>query len=432
MVYSVCLFFEEKTSMKTKHRSKPASHLRPSPRLSGSESQPEGSASIFGSEEKRLILLIRLLAVFVLLCLGFSWKLWISSRLYPLVPLFGLIPAFPYPFDYLFLALFSGLLLALVIQPRSKMWVGLIVAAFTILFLQDQSRIWPSFYHFFFCFLLLLTYRRDADEEEAHRLLTGFRFILAAVYFWGGVQKLNTHFFTEEFPWFLRPLTDLLPFDIPYLPALGIFAALFEVLFAIGFLTKRFRAIALYEALLMHALIFFLIGPFRNDWNNSAWIWGQTMAAQAWLLFYKAPPFAFKKMFAAPRFYNLPQALAVLFIGILPLLNNVNRWDAALSFNVYTGNVSHGQIRMHPDVAPRLPAELSPFVTERDGWAVLDLNAWTLREFNANPYPEKRIFKAVLDTICSHMPDRSVRLFLTEKSGWFFPKSTHQYGCGEI
>jgi hypothetical protein len=110
----------------------------------------------------------------------------------------------------------------------------------------------------------------------------------------------------------------------------------------------------------------------------------------------------------------------------------VNRWDSALSFNVYTGNVSHGQIRMHPDVAPRLPAELSPFVTERDGWAVLDLNAWTLREFNANPYPEKRIFKAVLDTICSHVPDRSVRLFLTEKSGWFFPKSTHQYGCGEI
>jgi hypothetical protein len=36
------------------------------------------------------------------------------------------------------------------------------------------------------------------------------------------------------------------------------------------------------------------------------------------------------------------------------------------------------------------------------------------------------------DTICSHVPDRSVRLFLTEKSGWFFPKSTHQYGCGEI
>lgn len=137
-------------------------------------------------------------------------------------------------------------------------------------------------------------------------------------------------------------------------------------------------------------------------------------------------------MFGAPRLYNLPQALALLLIGILPVLNDVNRWESALSFNVYTGNVTHGQIRMHPEAAPRLPAELSPFVTEREGWAVLDLNAWTMHEFTANPYPEKRVFKAVLGTICSHLPDKSVHLFLTEKSGWFFPKSVHQYGCGEM
>ncbi len=418
--------------MKTRPRPEPAPSLRSSPGQRGMGSQPEGPASLFESEERRLILFIRLLAVFVLLCLGFSWKLWISTRLYPLVPLFGLIPAFPSPFDYLFLALFAALLLAAVIRPRSKIGAGLIVAAFTLLFLQDQSRLWPSFYQFFFFFLLLLTYRRDAGEEEAHRILAGARFIMAAVYFWGGVQKLNTHFFHEEFPWFLRPLTDLLPFEIPSLPAIGVFAALFEVLFGIGLLTKRFRTFALYDAMLMHGLIFFLIGPFRNDWNDSAWIWGQTMAVMVWVLFYKAPPFELKKMFEVPRFYRIPQALAILFIGILPLLNNVNRWDSALSFNIYTGNVSHGQIRMHPDVAPRLPDALSAFVTQQDGWAVLDLNAWTMHEFNANPYPEKRIFKAVLGTICSHVPDRSVRLFLTEKSGWFFPKSTHRYGCGEM
>lgn len=101
------------------------------------------------------------------------------------------------------------------------------------------------------------------------------------------------------------------------MPAVGIFASVFEVLFGLG-------TVALYEA----------------------------MAVQTWLLFYKAPPFEFKKMFGAPRLYNLPQALAVLFIGILPLLNNVNRWDSALSYNIYTGNVSHGQIRMHPDWRP--------------------------------------------------------------------------------
>ncbi|MBI3803085.1 MAG: hypothetical protein HY282_04915 [Nitrospirae bacterium] len=405
--------------------------LRSSPR-GGERSAPERPGSIFTSEQKRLTVSIRLLAVFVLLCLGFSWKLWVSTRLYPLVPLFKLIPAFPYPFDYLFLALFSALLLALVIWPRSKILVRLIVAAFTLFFLQDQSRLWPSFYEFFFLFLLLLTDRNDAGEDEARRILDGFRFIIAAIYFWGGVQKLNPHFFNEEFPWFVQPLTHLLPFDIPYLPALGVFAAVFEVLFGIGLLTKRFRVIALYDAILMHVLIFFCIGPIRNDWNDSAWIWGQTMAVLVWVLFYKAPPFSFKKMFDAPPLYNLPQAGALLFIGILPLFNNVNRWDSALSFNVYTGNVDYAQIRMQPEAARKLPAALSRFVTEREGEALLNLNAWTMHEFNANPYPEKRVFKAVLGTICSYVPDNSVYLLLHEKSGWFFPKRSHLYHCGEM
>ena len=402
------------------------------PRLSGAEFPPERPAPIFGSEEKRLILITRLLALFVLLCLGFSWKLWISTRLYPLVPLFGLVPPFPYPFDYLFLALFSAFLLALIVRPRSKMWIGLIVAAFTLLFMQDQSRIWPSFYEFFFLFLLLLAHRSEGGEEEARRIVIGMQFVVAAVYFWGGVQKLNPHFFYEEFPWFLRPLTDLLPFSLPYLPAIGAFAALFEVLFGIGLLTKRFRTFALYDALLMHLLIFFCIGPIRNNWNDSAWIWGATMAVQVGVLFYKAPPFEFKKMWGASFLYSAPQALAVLLIGILPLLNNVNLWDSALSFNVYTGNVTYGQIGVKPDAVPQLPPELSPFVTERNGWAVLDINAWTLHEFNANPYPEKRIFRAVFVTVCSRLPEKSAQLFLREKSGWFFPKSSHLYGCGEL
>jgi hypothetical protein len=392
---------------------------------------PDPFRHIVESEEKRLVILTRLLAGFVLLCIAFSWKLWISSRLYPLVPLGGLVPAFAFPFDYIVLALFAAVLIGLIFRPRSQLLVGLAVAAFAILFLQDQSRAWPSFYQFFFLFLLLLTHRRVAGEDDAHRVLAGMRFVVAAVYFWGGIQKMNPRFFNEEFPWFIEPLTDLLWFDVPYLPAVGVFAALFEVLFGIGLLTKRFRTFALYDAILMHALILVCIGPLRGDWNNSAWIWGQTMAVQVWVLFYKAPAFEFKSMFSDSLLRNVPQALTVAFLGVLPLLNNVNRWDSALSYNIYTGNVSYAEIYLSPAAARRLPDELSAFVTERDGVSRLDLNAWTMLEFNANPYPEPRIFKAVLGTVCSQVPDGSVELVLYEKSGWFIPQATHRYGCGK-
>ena len=46
-------------------------------------------------EQGRLELVVRALAVSVLACLAFSWKLWLSSRLYPLTPAFGLVPPFP-------------------------------------------------------------------------------------------------------------------------------------------------------------------------------------------------------------------------------------------------------------------------------------------------------------------------------------------------
>jgi hypothetical protein len=403
----------------------------PAPRLSLVGAQPKEPAAMVESAEKRLILFTRLLAVFVLLCLALSWKLWLSSRLYPLVPVLGLIPAFPYPFDYVVLGSFCAALVALVVRPRSKILNGGILAAFTLLFLQDQSRVWPSFYQFFFVFLIVFTYRRENSEADAERILAGIRFILAAVYFWGGVQKLTPQFFYSEFPWFLRPLTGVLPVDIPYLPAIGVFAAVFETLFGIGLLTKRFRTIALYEAMLMHALIFFLIGPIRHDWNNSSWMWSVAMAVQAWVAFYKAPAFEFRTMFGAGLRSSVPQGLAIIFIGILPVLNNVNRWDSALSFNVYTGNVAYAQLRLSPQGARHLPPELSAYVTERDGWAMLDITAWTEQEFNANPYPEERIFKAVLGRICSHVPDKSVELLVHRKSGWFIPAATHRYGCGE-
>ena len=146
-------------------------------------------------------------------------------------------------------------------------------------------------------------------------------------------------------------------------------------------------------------------------------MWGLAVAAQTWVLFFKAPVFDFRTMFGAPWFCNIPQALAVVLIGILPVLNNVNRWDSALSFNVYTGNVNYAEIVMRLDVVDQLPAELVPFVSVYPEFkiAVLNLNAWTLSEFNANPYPEKRIFKAVLRKVCAYLPDDFRLAFLPGK-----------------
>ena len=387
--------------------------------------------SALDSEEKRLALFARLLALSVLLCMGFCPKLWISSRLYPLVPLLDFVAPFPYPLDYIFIALVCAALLGVVLRPGSRVAILGVLAGFAVLFLQDRGRMWPSFYEFFFLFLLLGACK-GGGEAQAQHVLAGARFVMAAVYFWSGFQKLNTRFYYETFPWFIEPLTDRLPFDVALPPVIGLAGAVLEALFGLGLLTRRFRALSLCEAMLMHVLIFFLIGPFRGNWNNSAWAWSAVTAALVWVLFYKAPAFRFGDMFAAAPLCSAAQALAAVFIGLLPLLNNVNRWDSALSFNIYTGNVNTAYIRMRIDAARNLPAELAPFVSERYGLAELDIGAWTAHEFNAHPIGEEAVMKAVLRVVCSYAPDTSVNLVLKEKSGWFGTGSVKVHACERL
>jgi hypothetical protein len=386
----------------------------------------------FATEERRLSLAVRVVAGSFLLCLGLSWQLWISERLYPLVPLGGILPPLPYPLDRSALALLVGLLLAIVARPRATWLVVAVVLLQAALFAQDQSRLWPSFYEFFVLLTLLLGWRPGDGEAAASPVLAGMRFVVAAIYFWGGVQKLTPHFFHEEFPWFIRPLADALPFDVPFVPALAAAAASSEALVGIGLLTRRFRRLALGEALAMHAIIFVCIGPIRGNWNDAAWMWSLATAVLAWVLFVDAPAFSLRSMFAAPPRRIVPQVLAVIMIGLAPLLNNVNRWDSALSFNVYTGNVTTAVIVMPVAAAALLPAELSPHVTIDGAAAVLDVNAWAMREFNGGAYPETRVFRAIFRTVCGLVPDASLRLVVVEKAGWFFPKSRRLLACGEL
>lgn len=390
-----------------------------------------GMISPFPSEQARLRAVVRALAVAVLLCLACSWRLWLSTRPYPLVPAFGIVPRFPWPFDALALTLLVGLLAGLVVRPLSRPLAGVVVGLFVVLFAQDQSRLWPSFYEFFLLALMPLAHRPDRGEPEAARTLDGMRFVVAAAYFWGGIQKLTPHFFHEEFPWFIQPLTDRLPGPVPGLPLLGAAAAAFEALFGIGLLTRRFRGIALCDALVMHAVVLVCIGPLRGGWNDGAWMWSLTSATLAWLLFRSAPPFSARTMLSATPPHGLPQAAAAVLVGLMPLFNNVNRWDSALSFNVYTGNVSVAHVIMPAGSAARLPRAIAAHVVSADDREILDLDAWSMAEFNANTYPEARIFRALFAEICRRLPEATIRLVIVEKASWLAPKRARVIECGE-
>jgi hypothetical protein len=383
-----------------------------------------------GSPDNRLAAVVRVVAAGMLFCMAFSGSLWLSTRLYPLTPAFGLVPPFPWPLDALAAAVLVGLLCVVLIRPLAWPPVAAVVIVLVVLFAQDQSRQWPSFYTFSLLFVLAAGLDRHGGPNAAERTLTGMRFAVAAIYFWGGVHKLTPHFFTEEFPWFIEPLTAVLPIPATWLPTLGVAAAIFEVAFAIGLLTRRFRRFALWEAIAMHAVVFACIGPIRGHWNDSAWAWSLTMAAVVWVLFHAAPSFDAALMLAGPMKRLAPQAAVVVLVGVMPLLNGINRWDSALSFNVYSGNQSAALVVLQPEAVDSLPPAVAAHVTRGDVSAVLDLNAWAMGEFNAGVYPENRVFRRLFAQICDWVGPEAARLVVVEKATWFAPKATTSHDCG--
>src|SRR6266705_5219328 len=114
-----------------------------------------------------------------------SWRLWISSRQFPLVPVITNLPTVPFPLDYIWFGLLPGLLLAICIraQPRELVIAFLVLAGLLSLF--DQMRWQPWFYQYFFMLAALGFYAWKKPETKNNRVaLDCCALIVVCIYFW--------------------------------------------------------------------------------------------------------------------------------------------------------------------------------------------------------------------------------------------------------
>jgi hypothetical protein len=128
-----------------------------------------------------------------------SPKLWLSSRLYPLTPVWSGLHPIPPPFDWVLYGALLVSVAAAAVWPRAvATFLGL--AAAMVAF--DQSRLQPWLYQYSF---MLLALGFGGDPKNVCRL------IMASVYFWSGVQKLNGGFVDDAFPWLVGPFHGWIP-----------------------------------------------------------------------------------------------------------------------------------------------------------------------------------------------------------------------------
>lgn len=383
------------------------------------------------STDRRLIWLKLTLAVAAGLGFVLSWRLWISSRRFPLVPVIAKLPAVPFPLDYIWFALLLGLLVAICIraQPQKIIVAFLVLAGLLCLF--DQMRWQPWFYQYFFMFAALGFYAwKEPGVKNNRAALNLCALIVVCIYFWSGVQKLNAGFINEVWPGMSEPLLRFVPGGLKSFPPFtALIIPLLEISIGLGLLTRRFRSASVILAIATHAVILALL--ISEGENTVVWPWNIAMGFMVMILFWQNRDTSVGQILVPKRAFH---ALVLLLFGVLPSLSLMGLWDSYLSSALYSGNNYRGVIYITQPVMDRLPVALHQYVWTDVQPMFLDTTLWAYGELNVPVYPEPRVFRRLTEQVCRYAELPSdVQLGLREKPNPFTGvRETRYYDCNHL
>lgn len=280
--------------------------------------------------------------------------LWLNTRDYPVVPIASWWPQLPPSAGMVFLGLLFIMLVGAMWRYRAAT-LGFLAGSL-FLYFGDQNRGQPWFYLYWVLLGFLL-----AKEKTA---LASARCVVALVYLWAGVQKLNATFFAVMPNWFASPAQD---WGLPEFMVAGLRGAIWltpflEIFIGVGVWFSRTRRWAVGMALLMHGASLLFLGPLGHNVNVVVWPWNLAMAALVWVLFGGRSNSDRRETFRTLRLAPVV-AVGLAVFALLPVLSYSGRWDSYFSFSLYSANLARADVYLTESFRDRLPPERRRFVS---------------------------------------------------------------------
>lgn len=391
--------------------------------------------------QKRLKLLRIIICLAFVAGICFSHELWFPvSRTFPRAPIFFQAPEEIVLFGERLLSIvLTASLLAVNFVRRKYIFLISALVSLLLLILFDQNRLQPWVYQYSLI-LLVFTLTRDdaeaADETNLNAASASIQILLAGLYIWSGIQKMNFTFSHETLPLLLAPVQSSFPSFQPPTVLLGISIALTESLVGWGLLFRKTRKLSVWLAVLMHAGILTLL--IAKNYNSIVWVWNAALVPLVVVSFWRSDNSAIKTF--AVRQAGGWKSKAAKFIAaasvLLPVLSFFGWWDAYLSSALYSGNVPVAVMRIDDDVFEKLPekARQSVFRTKSGGEMILPLFEWALADLNVPVYPEQRVFRQAAHEVCETANDKSrVELIIKERPAVFDGSyNLTRIGCAQL
>ena len=339
----------------------------------------------------------------------FSRHLWISyGRFFPMLKPFDGLPEIPYPFDLILLLFFIAFSIGWIIFERRSLGFAAL-SLLLIVICQDQMRWQPWVYLYLLLLLPFLFQCRNA--HYAGDLLSCLQWIIAGVYVWSGIHKMNPNFLDGHFAEIMRvagmssPWRDWKP--------IGYALPIIEIFIGFALLVPRLRKFGVCAAVLVHVLILLYLSPLMTNQNSVVYPWNLAMIAIDILLFWNSK----ESMFTLSGHGRLVfmKIGIVLLVWLLPVLNFFGYWDHYLSFSLYSNKPSSFYVAIEKSELSKIDPRLVKYFVEipgLQGGQLLDVNQWAVRELNVPFYPEMRALKKMRNKFCELNMNREHVVFL--------------------
>jgi uncharacterized membrane protein YphA (DoxX/SURF4 family) len=361
-------------------------------------------------------IITRIIAVACIVSMLLCYKLWLGERLFPLTPVANFLPVLNHPFDYILFGTTIILLICISLSRNpQKFIIAFLIFVFALASL-DQNRWQPWLYQYTLMLFVVSSFSFRCDNiKHQNAIITIFKLMIGAIYFWSGLQKLNPNFLGDTFPWLMEPITNHLGTNsINHFKTLGQAFPLIEIGAGIALFITPIRKFAVCLILLMHLFILFVVGPFGHNYNPVIWPWNIAMIIFVVILFYNKEDFNFGLIRSMFHYHSL-KIVTILFV-LMPLFNFFNLWDSYLSHNLYSGNSSNGVIYVSDSVKIKLPDALRPYAIGQLNQNQITIKYWCMEELGVPAYPEKRNFEAITKTFYKYAADSSeIYLMYTPK-----------------
>lgn len=308
-------------------------------------------------------------------------KLWITTKDFPVIPMFDWLWIPKNPVDK-YIAWFFLSLLGLQIFIKNRILGLSSVAIYIYLAFVDQNRLQPYFYQSILTLFAIHIFPKKTDSKL---VLQAVALIFFATYFWSGIHKINEIFYNQwmhallkHFSFIPKVLLKIFTYMVPHL----------EWLMGVLLLFNKTRKFAIISVAVMHSIIVIVL--FYLGYGFNVVPWNLQNILSVFVLFWSLKTTNFHEIFTEKL--QLQKLVIIGFTIMLPFSNIFGYWDHLLSYSFFTSKLKYYYIQINDkQLEEKLPDNIKKYYRPHDGKVIIYANEWAGEINRVLFYPQDRV-----------------------------------------